>query len=690
MKNLKLAMKIGIGFGLLILIACTLGGLAVFNMTRTAADSERLAYEYVPEVRMANSLQNSAATAMRMMLGYALSEQQSYRQNALKELAEARKFLNQAKEHAQKYPDLVMLAQSVEKAEGVLNQYERRAQDTENLIGEIASSRAVMDQAAALFITNCTAYIDSQQQKIEQEIRQGLPAASLVERSLKLKWANDVVDMGNNARILNFRAQALRELSLLEDAAKSVGRIDEPLRDLKRTSRSQDNLRQLAAIETAGQQYAASIQNLLANWQKLREATVDRGRLSDEFLVLCNEIARAGMEQTQNIADVAMSNMNTASTVMVSGLGIALLLGILVSVFLTRAITGPIVKGVGFANSMAQGDFTKLLDIDQRDEIGQLAAALNDMVTKLRGIVAEVQSASENVASGSEELSASAQATSQGATEQAASVEEISASVEEMASNIRQSASNAKQTEEIALRAAKDAQSGGQAVEQTVTAMKQIAEKISIIEEIARQTNLLALNAAIEAARAGEHGKGFAVVAAEVRKLAERSGAAAGEISELSSSSVEIAERAGEMLRQIVPDIQNTASLVQEIAAATSEQNAGAEQINKGVQQLDQVVQQNAAAAEEMASTSEELSSQAEQLMSTMGFFRVDTSGHGSSPRMATVRAGKSHRGAALPASRALPSDDRGMRDKAPEKKNSGGIQLNIENDPSDEDFERF
>ncbi len=192
-----------------------------------------------------------------------------------------------------------------------------------------------------------------------------------------------------------------------------------------------------------------------------------------------------------------------------------------------------------------------------------------------------------------------------------------------MSSNIRQNADNAIQTEKIASKSATDAQEGGKAVLETVAAMKDIAGKISIIEEIARQTNLLALNAAIEAARAGEHGKGFAVVASEVRKLAERSQRAAAEISELSSTSVGVAESAGNMLSKIVPDIQKTAELVLEISASSREQDAGAEQINKAIQQLDQVIQQNAGASEEMASTAEELASQAEQLQSTIAFFKI-------------------------------------------------------------------
>ena len=250
--------------------------------------------------------------------------------------------------------------------------------------------------------------------------------------------------------------------------------------------------------------------------------------------------------------------------------------------------------------------------------------ALHAMIQKLNDVVSEVKSAADNVASGSQQLSSSAEQMSQGASQQAAAAEEASSSMEEMSSNIKQNADNAIQTEKIAAQSATVAQEGGKAVFQTVAAMKQIAGKISIIEEIARQTNLLALNAAIEAARAGEHGKGFAVVASEVRKLAERSQKAAAEISGLSSSSVEVAENAGEMLNKMVPDIQKTAELVQEISASCREQDSGAEQINKAIQQLDQVIQQNASASEEMSSTAEELSSQAEQLQSSIAFFKID------------------------------------------------------------------
>ncbi len=274
------------------------------------------------------------------------------------------------------------------------------------------------------------------------------------------------------------------------------------------------------------------------------------------------------------------------------------------------------------AEEMAGGNMTVI--VKERSERDKLMRALNAMIANLNEIVINVKHVSGSVASGSQQLSASSEEMSQGAAEQASAAEQVSSSMEQMASNIRQNADNALETEKIALKSAEDAREGGKAVADTVIAMKDIAEKISIIEEIARQTDLLALNAAIEAARAGEHGKGFAVVASEVRKLSERSQKSAAEIGKLSDSSVEIAEKAGGLLAKIVPDIQKTAELVQEISAASNEQNNAAEQINKAIRQLDEVIQQNASATEEMSSTSQELADQAEQLREAIAFFAVD------------------------------------------------------------------
>ncbi len=296
---------------------------------------------------------------------------------------------------------------------------------------------------------------------------------------------------------------------------------------------------------------------------------------------------------------------------------------ILLAFTIANSISKPITHVMHAAQELAKGNLRYQVQQKGKDETGQLLAAVAEVFKSQRNVVSEVRNSSSSLASAAQELSATAQALSQASSEQAASVEETSASIEEMSASVNQNAENARITDGIANKSADQAREGGEAVAQTVNAMQQIAEKISIIEDIAYQTNLLALNAAIEAARAGEHGKGFAVVAAEVRKLAERSQIAAQEIGGLSGDSVKVAERAGELLRETVPEIVKTANLVQKISAASDEQANGIGQINYAMTQMDQVTQQNASASEELAATAEEMSAQAEQLQIIMAFFNL-------------------------------------------------------------------
>lgn len=383
------------------------------------------------------------------------------------------------------------------------------------------------------------------------------------------------------------------------------------------------------------------------------------------------EAANEAMQESKNVIDKATQEV--VLLLLVISL-LAIVIGVLLSFLVTRRIKLPLQLGVETANRLAAGDLTVEIAATAKDETGLLLAAMANMVIRLREVVSEVQSATSNVTAGSQELSSSSESMSQGASEQAAAAEEASASMEQMTSNIRQNADNALQTEKIAVKSAENAKEGGKAVQETVQAMKEIAGKINIIEEIARQTNLLALNAAIEAARAGEHGKGFAVVASEVRKLAERSQKAAAEISDLSSSSVDVAVKAGDLLAKMVPDIQKTAELVQEISASSKEQDTGAEQINKAIQQLDQVIQQNASASEEMSSTAEELASQAEQLQNAITFFKIGEQGS-----RATTPTMKHHAGKALSFGKAAPK--KGNRPLA----NAVGTDLQM-----DDEFEKF
>ena len=379
---------------------------------------------------------------------------------------------------------------------------------------------------------------------------------------------------------------------------------------------------------------------------------------------------------------------------------VSLLVGAAISFLITRGILrllgGEPAMIAAIADRLAAGDLTIRLAAGTKD-VG-VYAAMKNMVAKLQEVVSGVKAASDNVAAGSQAMSAASEEMSQGATEQAAAAEEASSSIEQMTANIRQNADNALQTEKIAVKAAGEAQQAGLAAAENMVAMKEVAAKIMIIEEIARQTNLLALNAAIEAARAGEHGRGFAVVAAEVRKLAERSQVAAGEINTLSVSSVEVAEKAGRMLEALVPNIQKTAELVQEIAASSREQEAGSGQISRAIQQLDLVIQQNASASEEMASTAEELTSQSERLQEMVAFFRLEQREAGKEKMVRTVqrRDVKNARetGAVSPGRDREEKSGIDEHGKSPESvAGNRGVILKMDKaagDEIDEEFERF
>jgi methyl-accepting chemotaxis protein len=336
------------------------------------------------------------------------------------------------------------------------------------------------------------------------------------------------------------------------------------------------------------------------------------------------------------------------------------------------------------AEEIANGNLT--VAIRERSPQDKLMQALGSMVGGLTQTVSDIRTIAGEVSAASQSISTASIQVSKGASAQAAAAEQASSSMEEMVSNIKQNADNAQQTDKIANKSAKDAQESGKSVLEAVAAMKEIANKISIIEEIARQTNLLALNAAIEAARAGEHGKGFAVVAAEVRKLAERSQKAAGEINQLSANTLKVSEKSGEMLDKLVPDIQRTAELVQEISAASKEQDTGAEQINKALQQLEQVIQQNASASEEMASTTEELTGQSDQLMSALAFFHTGNEDGARARKPVGVKAARPVQ--AAPAKAVKPNGHTGSGSV----RAASGVNLRLKDkhDDLDGEFERY
>lgn len=403
------------------------------------------------------------------------------------------------------------------------------------------------------------------------------------------------------------------------------------------------------------------VENSNAQAEQLASGDVAKG--ADDLFAMMRSLITANSDAMTLEMTTSKTEYASARIILFTLAAISIIMGVVAAIWLSLSISRGLGRAVEVTRKVAMGDLKADTSTTARDEIGDLLRALGDMTGSLQGMTSVAQSISEGdlrvnitrrsdadtlgialeqmlvklrdvvgnmnvsssaVASGAHAMNVTADELSSGATEQAAAAEQASSAMEEMSANIRQSADNAAQTEKIATQAATQARDSGKAVTEAMRAMKTIADKITIIQEIARQTDLLALNAAVEAARAGQHGKGFAVVASEVRKLAERSQQAAGEINELSGKTVEVSQHAGEMLETLVPNIQRTADLVMEISAAMREQNTGAEQINMAIRQLDTVIQRNSSASTEAASVSQGLAAQSEQLHGVISFFKLD------------------------------------------------------------------
>jgi methyl-accepting chemotaxis protein len=426
----------------------------------------------------------------------------------------------------------------------------------------------------------------------------------------------------------------------------SAGMANDSFLDPMRNGRTQYNealahVRELTSDNAEQQQRLTELDALAKEWMKtiadveiayarggdvkgLQMETSGAGKKTmDALRKKAAEIREAESVLLQMRSDEQGVAVTSAKTAVIVAPVISILLAVFGAFLLILSLTRSLKRANSIANAVAEGDLTVTADARGSDEFADLVRTLNSMVSKLKEVVGRVTTAAKEVSSGADEMSSTAEQLSQGATEQASSTEEASSSMEQMAANIKQNAQNASETEKMARKSADDARQSGQAVAKAVEAMQTIAEKIMVVQEIARQTDLLALNAAVEAARAGEHGRGFAVVASEVRKLAERSQSAAGEISSLSSNTVRAAQEAGRMLDGLVPDIERTSKLVDEISVSSNEQSAGASQVNVAIQQLDKVTQENTSAAEQMSSTAEELAGQAEQLQSAIAFFKV-------------------------------------------------------------------
>jgi methyl-accepting chemotaxis protein len=585
--NMKLGTKIGAGFAALIVVALALGGLSVVSMKGVETESVILAEEYMPEVDYCAALERASFQTMYAMRGYGLSEDRAYYEAGMESLAEVDRWLDECATLAEEAEHLVKLGPAVVATQEEVAEYKDLVEQTVALNAKLDDNRAGLDEAAARYIDNAANFLTSQNESMDADIEDGASEAKLRERMQKITLVNDVIDLGNETRVACFKSQATRDPQLIEDADRNFDLIQQKLDDLREITYLDKDLRDIDEVEAAGKAYRQEMNALLTNWRSLQDVGKRRGAAGDEVLRVAQETAAAGIAGADRIANDAANNLSAASLTMLIGLAVAAVVGVVLAVFITRSITGP-----------------------------------------LNRIIDSLNSGSDQTASAAGQVSSASQSLAEGASKQAAAIEETASSVEEMTAMTKRNAKSAGEARELAGSTNNSAAKGVDAMKRMSKAIDDIkqssdstAKIITTIDEIAFQTNLLALNAAVEAARAGEAGKGFAVVAEEVRNLAQRSAEAAKNTAEMiedavrnADNGVTIGKEVGDVLTEIGDAASQVNSLIDQIASASQEQAEGLEQVNLAVGQMDQITQSNAANAEESASASEELSGQAEEL----------------------------------------------------------------------------
>ncbi|MBR4267588.1 MAG: hypothetical protein IKQ46_16230 [Bacteroidales bacterium] len=605
-KNFKLSTQLGITFAILLIPMAIVSIAPLIGMKEIDEKSQVLVKKYIPMLDIANNFHNDLDETVNAFRMFILSGEATVnREQGLISY-------NQAIENQKKLENLI---QQEDTPQELKNQYEELMSSFEKLskmfygMDDIYNSMGTVINEMGEMRTNYENRMTNFYNKLKN--------SSKVENARACEYINSILLLDKNL----FGKEAMANANKSNDINNEITANINKLSALDLSADDKTTVRRLNSYHN---DYMNKYQEFINECNKILEIVADLPNISKELSKsvegLNNMIEKQSMINVENISEKTVRMRVQGSSIVI----ITMLLVFIFARYAIHQLKKQIHSNIAKARKFTEGDLT--IDFEHQDSEGELAMLSNsmaDMKEKLTNIITSIINSSNEISGAANEMQRASLQMSNSANEQAASAEEISSSIEEMATSIAQNSENSARTEKIANSAAKTIKDCWEAAQKTVTSMTDIAQKISVIDDIAFQTNILALNAAVEAARAGEHGKGFAVVAAEVRKLAEKCAIAAKEIDTVSSEGVDVAKQTGDVFSTVLPEIEKTVELVQEIAASSREQSSGGSQINTAVQRFNTGIQQIATIAEEVASNSSSLTQQSENLTELIKFFKT-------------------------------------------------------------------
>ncbi|TAJ12000.1 methyl-accepting chemotaxis protein [Marinilabiliaceae bacterium JC017] len=618
-KDLKLAQKLQLSFGTFLLILFIFGGLAVFELIRIRSKAQSLSDIQIPSLSNVNSIERNWQNAIFNLRSYGYSKDEVYYQKGISHLAKAQEELNTL---SLLIPDHPASSPHIKALKKELIDFQALAQRTRHSFQEVFTSYVVMDSSSQILKQQCENYLQLQYKKLKKDVDRNKDKHIIKRRADKIDLMNNVMTSIDQLNTVIWRAEVENNPDLIVDDATIFKRIRSNIETIRPMTTKAYDIATLNTIISSASAYESSLHQLIENWKENRQlknnTAVNRG------IELTQQLSKIHTRQATDLALQNASLSGSSQRLMLWGLVALIIISLLLSRFLTKTISAPILALVGYAKKMAQGHLPLIPTLEGQGETAILTRSLKQSGDKLRNIVSRIQDMSSHLNELSSRLSNKAHHLTDTSNTQASNAEEITASMEEMSSLMTQSSDNARKCVHTTTNSSATIRQEIAQTQEAMAIMNQLISKAAAIHEIASQTYILSINASIEAAKAGERGRGFSVVAKGIRDLAEKSKELAADLGKMSSKGIEVSRIASKNLVTIEKEMTRSVTFIQEIADSVMEQESESTQITTSLQQFNILTQQTAQMAEEITAEAQIVEADARSLQQIIHFFKLE------------------------------------------------------------------